>query len=202
MKCSISFFLLMSSFVFSGWEMADNVLVTRWGRQVTPENVWWEHPRPLMVRSQWQHLNGLWDYAITGKDHPQPTHWKGTILVPFCLESALSGVKGELAESEALWYHRTFSQTKRPGMRTLLHFEAVDYQATVWVNGVTVGSHVGGHLPFHFDITDAVKNGDNTLVVRVYDPTSDPFQLKGKQTLNPRGIWYTAVSGIWQTVWL
>lgn len=202
MKCSILSFLLLVSCVFSGWEISDSVLVTRWGRQVTPENAWWEYPRPQMVRSQWQNLNGLWDYAIVGKDDPRPSGWQGRILVPFCLESALSGVKGTLTGDEALWYHRSFSQTKRSDTRTLLHFEAVDYETTVWVNGVKVGSHVGGHIPFHFDITEALQNGDNELVVRVYDPTSEPFQLKGKQTLNPRGIWYTAVSGIWQTVWL
>lgn len=193
---------LISSAAFSNWKIPDNALMTRWGRQVTPETVWRQYPRPQMVRSQWHNLNGLWDYAIVDKSSALPTAWQGKILVPFSLESVLSGVKGKLGQEEALWYRLFFSHTKSSGMRILLHFEAVDYETTVWVNGAEVGSHIGGHVPFSFDITQAVRNGDNELLVRVIDSTSDRFQLKGKQTLNPQGIWYTAVSGIWQTVWL
>ena len=177
-------------------------LITTWGEEVTAENVWTEYPRPQLTRENWTNLNGHWDYAITSAEVQQtPDQWTGKILVPFCLESKLGGVQRMLDIGEALWYHRTFTATPKADHRTLLNFEAVDYRCAVLVNGQKVGEHQGGNNPFSVDATAVVKNGSNELVVRVEDET-EGFQLRGKQVLNPHGIWYTQVSGIWQTVWL
>jgi hypothetical protein len=177
-------------------------LITTWGEAVTAENAWTEYPRPQLVRENWQNLNGYWDYAVTGEDVRQtPEQWQGQILVPYCLESRLGGVQRLLDATEALWYRRTFTVSPAAEQRTLLHFEAVDYRCEVFVNGRSVGSHQGGNTPFCFDITDALQDGPNELLVRVEDDT-EAWQLRGKQVLNARGIWYTQVSGIWQTVWL
>ena len=177
-------------------------LITSWGEAVTPDNVWQEYPRPQLVRNGWQNLNGHWDYAITAiEDRGTPAEWAGKILVPFCLESRLGGVQRLLDASEALWYRRSFEIEPSPARRTLLNFEAVDYRCEVFVNGRLVGSHQGGNTPFWFDISEAVRSGRNELIVRVEDET-EGWQLRGKQVLDPRGIWYTRVSGIWQTVWL
>jgi Glycosyl hydrolases family 2/Glycosyl hydrolases family 2, sugar binding domain/Glycosyl hydrolases family 2, TIM barrel domain len=177
-------------------------LVTSWGSQVNSENVWAEYPRPQLRRSKWDNLNGQWDYAITEQDQNlAPNVWAGKILVPFCLESKLSGVGRLLLETEALWYRRTFNATPSPSERLLLHFEAVDYECEAFVNGKSVGKHRGGNTPFSFDISSAIQLGENTLVLRVDDDT-EKYQLRGKQVFNAHGIWYTQVSGIWQTVWL
>lgn len=177
-------------------------LITQWGETVTAENAWTEYPRPQMRRDNWTNLNGQWDYAITpAKQKNAPQKWQGKILVPFSLESRLSGVQRLLDASEALWYRRTFEATRRTGKFLMLNFEAVDYRCEVFVNGKSVGKHQGGNTPFSFEITSALESGRNELVVRVEDDTEE-FQLRGKQTLNARGIWYTQVSGIWQTVWL
>ncbi len=177
-------------------------LITKWGKQVTAENVWQEYPRPQMSRENWLNLNGEWDYAITPRNQSeQPTQWDGKILVPFALESKLSGVQRILSDEQSLWYHRSIDVTPAAGKRTLLNFEAVDYRCDVFVNGKKVGSHQGGNVPFGFDITDALALGSNEIVVRVDDNTED-FQLRGKQSINPQGIFYTQVSGIWQTVWM
>jgi hypothetical protein len=177
-------------------------LLTQWGAGVTPENAWREYPRPALARQQWLNLNGHWDYAITARDATAvPEQWNGQILVPFALESRLSGVQRLLDASEALWYHRQFELPASPNRRTLLNFEAVDYRCRVWVNGTEVGGHTGGNTPFSFDVTAAARPGSNTLIVRVEDDT-EGYQLSGKQRLNPEGIWYTQVSGIWQSVWL
>lgn len=177
-------------------------LTTEWGEKVTPENAWQEYPRPQLVREQWTNLNGHWDYAITSETvQDKPAKWNGKILVPYCLESKLGGVQRLLGTDEALWYHRTFTAQPKSGKSTLLNFEAVDYRCQVWVNDQLVGGHQGGNVPFSLDITKAIKSGENHVVVRVEDET-EGFQLNGKQTLSPRGIWYTQVSGIWQTVWL
>lgn len=177
-------------------------LVTRWGEAVTPENAWTEYPRPQLQRERWTNLNGNWDYAITSVQQSEfPTQWKGRILVPYCLESKLGGVQRLLDATEALWYRRTFRTSVDKNRRTLLNFEAVDYRCEVFVNGVAVGKHTGGNTPFTFDVTEALRDGENQLTVRVEDET-EKFQLRGKQTLKARGIWYTRVSGIWQTVWL
>ena len=176
-------------------------LVTKWGKNVTPENAWTEYPRPQLRRNHWTNLNGNWNYAVTSRDETSaPDQWDGTILVPYCLESKLGGVQRLLDATEALWYHRTF-RVKKLDKQLRLNFEAVDYRCEVFVNGQSVGKHVGGNTPFAFDITKAVREGDNELVVRVEDAT-EQWQLRGKQVINARSIWYTQVSGIWQTVWL
>lgn len=176
-------------------------MMTQWGSQVTPTNAWREYPRPQMERAEWLNLNGLWEYAVTPKDAAQPTEWQGRILVPYALESTLSGVGKLLQPDQALWYRQTLQHQARPGHRVILNFEAVDYHSTLWVNGKLQGEHVGGNTAFSFDITDALKPELNEVVVRVFDTTGGA-QLRGKQVLDPNGIWYTRVSGIWQTVWL
>ncbi len=176
-------------------------LRTSWGEKVNAENAWREYPRPQMKRENWLNLNGLWDYAITdNKQSETPEEMEGQILVPYALESQLSGVQRLLQPTEALWYKRSVELSPASGKRILMHFEAVDYDCELRVNGISQGTHRGG-TPFYFDITDAVNEGDNELLLRVEDPTDD-WQLRGKQVLEPRGIWYTRVSGIWQTVWL
>ncbi|MFK8113895.1 MAG: family 43 glycosylhydrolase [Rubripirellula sp.] len=177
-------------------------LLTQWGSEVKPENAWTEYPRPQLRRERWTNLNGHWQYAITpAKQVAPPTDWSGNILVPYCLESKLGGVERLLDATEALWYRRSLDLSVEPGKQVLLNFEAVDYRCEVFVNGRSVGKHQGGNTPFAINVTDALNAGQNTLLVRVEDETEE-FQLRGKQTLNARGIWYTQVSGIWQTVWL
>jgi hypothetical protein len=181
-------------------------LKTRWAEQVNPENPLPEYPRPQMVRTEWQNLNGLWDYAITPLTEAQPEEWQGKILVPFAVESALSGVGKTLQPDECLWYRCVFSAPAGNAWQNgavLLHFDAVDWQCEVWLNGINLGVHTGGYLPFSFEIQKAWQvDRPNELIVRVVDPTDAGMQERGKQVLNPSGIWYTAVSGIWQTVWL
>lgn len=173
------------------------------GEKVTPENAWTEYPRPQLKRPNWVNLNGLWDYAITGANtRKMPEKAEGKILVPFAVEAPLSGVERAFTPEDALWYRREFTHEIAEGNRLHLNFEAVDYHCTLWVNGKETGSNRGGNLPFTFDITDALEPGKNEIVLRVTDATDSAYQLHGKQRLNPRGIWYTPVSGIWQTVWL
>ncbi|MCC9601350.1 glycoside hydrolase family 2 [Stieleria sp. JC731] len=180
----------------------ESELITTWGEQLTADDTWTEYPRPQMQRGDWTNLNGNWDYTIADADQTQlPSEWAGEILVPFCLESKLGGVQRLLHESESLWYHRGFQVDSTENKRTLLNFEAVDYRCEVFVNGQSIGKHVGGNTPFTLDATKAVKVGDNELVVRVEDDT-EAWQLRGKQVLNANGIWYTQVSGIWQSVWM
>jgi beta-galactosidase/beta-glucuronidase len=187
------------------WKPAAGPLMTKWAKDVSAKNAHKEYPRPQMVRDEWQNLNGLWNYAITTKDATTaPTQWEGKILVPFPIESALSGVMQRVYETNRLWYARKFEVPKKwSGKRVLLNFGAVDWDATVFVNGKEVGKHQGGYDAFTCDITDALNaNGDNQLVVSVWDPSDAGPQPRGKQVRNPHGIWYTPSSGIWQTVWL
>ncbi len=192
------------------WQPITGHIMTRWAKEVTPENVWPEYPRPQLVRADWLNLNGLWQYDIRDKVAELPASMdikfdsSGEILVPFPVESALSGVKRPLLPTQHLWYKRTFTvPTGWLGQKLLLHFGAVDWEATVWVNGQQVGTHRGGYTPFSFEISEQVRfSGENELVVAVWDPTDTHGQERGKQVLNPKNIWYTAVSGIWQTVWL
>ena len=188
----------------SAYKPAGNNIMTTWGENIDPADVWREYPRPIMQRSEWQNLNGLWDYAIVGADASDPIGYQGEILVPFCAESALSGVGKEVGSDNALWYRRTFTVPKSWRDRNImLNFGAVDWQADVWVNGAKVGSHTGGYTPFSLDITPALNaKGDNELVVRVWDPTDLGPQPRGKQVAKPELIWYTPVTGIWQTVWI
>lgn len=184
------------------WQPAGDRIRTAWSEEIDPQNVLPEYPRPQMVRSEWKNLNGLWNYAIRPLGE-QPAAFDGEILVPFAVESSLSGVGERLGSKNELWYERTFEiSPKWNGKRILLHFGAVDWKADVWVNGISVGSHTGGYTPFSFDITAALAKRENTLRVRVWDPTDEGYQPRGKQVNNPNGIWYTPVSGIWQTVWL
>ncbi len=195
-------FLFIAVPLHADWKPAPGPLLTKWGKELKPDAVWQEYPRPQLTRPDWQNLNGLWDFAITAKDAKQPEKWDGQILVPFCVESSLSGVGKALGAEKALWYHRTFSPPKIDKQRLLLNFGAVDWQTTVHLNGKTF-THEGGFDPFSFDITDAIKaDGVQELVIRVWDPTEKGSQPVGKQLGNPHGIWYTPVSGIWQTVWL
>jgi hypothetical protein len=188
---------------FAQWRPADSPLTTEWAADLNPENAWREYPRPQMVRTQWTNLNGLWDYAIVARDAERPESWEGKILVPFAVESSLSGVKKPVSPEQRLWYRRMFARPElADGGHALLHFGAVDWQCTVWVNGQQVGEHSGGFDPFTLDVTNALRDGENELVVAVWDPTDSSYQPRGKQVLRPQGIWYTAVTGIWQTVWL
>ena len=188
------------------WKIPENSMLTRWGKSVSPSDAWTEYPRPGLTRTEWTNLNGLWDYAVvdansTSEARRFPNRPDGKILVPFAIESPLSGVGHLLKPGEVLWYRRSFEYQSRPGRRLLLHFEAVDYQADVYVSGKHVGSHTGSSDPFTIDITDRCQPGRNELTVRVVDKTGRD-QTVGKQKLKPKGIYYTRVSGIWQTVWL
>lgn len=176
---------------------------TQWSEQVNPDNVLPEYPRPIMERTEWKNLNGLWDYAIIEKGKHSPSVFDGKILVPFAVESSLSGVGKTVGAEKELVYRRSFDvPSSWKGKRVLLHFGAVDWRTDVWVNEVKVGSHTGGFTPFSFDITEALQGKNNTLMVKVWDPTDKGYQPRGKQVSRPEGIWYTPVTGIWQTVWL
>ena len=195
--------LALCSSTFAQWKPAGDKIKTSWGEQLDPKNVLPEYPRPIMERNDWKNLNGLWKYAITPKGTPAPAAYQGDILVPFAVESSLSGVGKMINEKEELWYQRTFDVPSAwRGKQILLHFGAVDWKAEVWVNDVKVGEHTGGFTPFYFDITSVLNKGNNDLVVKVWDPSDRGEQPRGKQIANPHGIWYTPVTGIWQTVWL
>ncbi len=204
LNCALLSILITSVSFAADWKPAKGPLLTKWAKDVKPSKVLPEYPRPQMVREDWQNLNGLWDYAITAKDAPRPTQWAGKILVPFPIESALSGVMKRVTENERLWHKRTFEVPRGwRGKRVLLNFGAVDWDATVFVNGKEVGKHQGGYDGFSCDITDALKAKDeNEIVVSVWDPTDAGPQPRGKQVRKPGSIWYTPTSGIWQTVWL
>ena len=177
---------------------------TRWAADVTPDHVLPEYPRPQMVRPAWSSLNGLWNYQISSRDVVRATAWDGKILVPFPVQSQLSGVQRAVADDERLWYGRSFrAPAMKRGERLLLHFGAVDWQTTVWLNQSMVCEHRGGYDPFTCDITDALRaTDDQEIKLSVSDPTDRGPQPRGKQVRDPKGIWYTAVTGIWQTVWL
>ncbi len=178
-------------------------LLTRWAAEVTDDRVLPDYPRPDLVRRDWRNLNGPWEYAIRDRGADRPASFDGTILVPFPVQSRLSNVARAVKDTERLWYRRTLRAPSASDRRWLLHFGAVDWEATVWVNGRRIGDHRGGYDPFTFDITDALRpDGDQELVVSVWDPTDRGEQPRGKQVLEPKSIWYTAVTGIWQTVWL
>ena len=189
---------------FAQWKPVGDKIKTPWGEQLDPNNVLAEYPRPIMERQEWKSLNGCWKYAITSKGDTEPTTYQGEILVPFAVESALSGVGKTVTEHQELWYQRTFNiPSSWRSKQILLHFGAVDWKAEVWVNDVKVGEHTGGFTPFYFDITSVLnKKGDNQLIVKVWDPSDRGEQPRGKQVEKPGGIWYTPVTGIWQTVWL
>ena len=186
------------------WKPAGDKLMTTWGEQLNPQNVLPEYPRPNMERADWKNLNGEWEYAILPKGEVEPERFDGKILVPFAVESALSGVQKRVGDQHELWYKRSFTvPTAWRGKDVLLNFGAVDWIADVFVNDVLIGSHTGGYTPFSLNITPYLNGkGEQKLVVRVWDPTDRGYQPRGKQVNDPNGIWYTPVTGIWQTVWL
>ena len=188
----------------AAWHPSNAPLMTRWAAEVSPTNVLPDYPRPQLVRLNWMNLNGLWDYAITAAAVTNTPAFAGKILVPFPVESALSGVMKHFDENSKLWYHRIFAIPESwRGQRVRLHFGAADWQCEVWVNDRYIGQHQGGYDSFTFDITDALHwHGPEDVVVVVTDPTDDGDQPRGKQSRNPEGIFYTSTSGIWQTVWL
>ena len=186
----------------SSWAPLQEHILTPWASQVDPRNPLPEYPRPQLERGNWQSLNGLWDYAIGPKEGEKPAP-EGKILVPFAVESALSGVGRHITADEALWYSTTFSVPRKWRKQQIwLNFQAVDWSAEVWVNGQKAGEHSGGYTAFSFNITPYLVKGKQQLVVKVLDATDNDEQPRGKQVSNPEGIWYTPVSGIWQTVWL
>jgi hypothetical protein len=190
---------------FFQWNVPEGHLITRWCDDINPEKPLPEYPRPQLRRDLWLNLNGIWDYAIRPKEKTVDTY-DGKILVPFPIESILSGVNKKLKPSQVLWYRRSFFLPKEWNTEKksiLIHFGAVDWQATVWVNNKKIGNHRGGYTPFTFEISEYIKcEHSNEVVVKVCDPTDEGEQERGKQALKPNEIWYTAVSGIWQTVWL
>jgi beta-galactosidase/beta-glucuronidase len=185
------------------WKPAQGPLMTRWASDVSPDKVHAEYPRPRMVRKDWLNLNGVWEFGDAAENEPPPFGklLSERIMVPFPMESALSGV---MRQSERVWYRRTFQLPGRWSRQDVwLHFGAVDWEATVYFNGRKLGTHRGGYTPFSFDITkDLRPAGPQELIVQVFDPTDKGDQPRGKQVLNPEGIWYTSSTGIWQSVWL
>ena len=177
-------------------------LKTRWADEAMCDLPLPEYPRPQMVREDWVNLNGMFDFAITG-DIDWCDEYTDEIRVPFAVESCLSGICKRISAKDRLWYRKkiTLPETFK-GKRTLLHFGAVDWECKVYINKKEVGSHIGGYCPFTIDITDALTDGENELVVRVYDPTDEGWQNRGKQASESHGFWYTSTSGIWQTVWM
>lgn len=205
----IALFSLIATMSYSSyaeWKPAPAPLTTEWGSKVTPDNVHQEYPRPQLVRPEWKNLNGLWEIAVgegeaSGLHSDIPTSFPQQILVPFPIESSLSGV-GKRANHA--WYKRTFEIPKDwADKKIFLNFEAVDYESAVYVNGQKVGTHKGGYDPFSFDITSHLKNsGPQEVMVAVFDPTDKGTQPRGKQVDKPHGIWYLPSTGIWQSVWL
>ncbi|WP_102408197.1 glycoside hydrolase family 2 protein [Parabacteroides bouchesdurhonensis] len=186
------------------WKPAGDKIKTQWAEQVNPKNVLPEYPRPQMERADWVNLNGEWDYAIKPIGEVEPTSFDGKILVPFAVESSLSGVQKEVGDKNELWYKRSFSiPSAWKNKNIMLNFGAVDWKADVYVNDILIGSHKGGFTPFSFNISPYLNGSNNQkLVVRVWDPSDKGYQPRGKQVSNPESIWYTPVTGIWQTVWL
>lgn len=178
-------------------------LKTRWAEAAMCDLPHPEYPRPQMVRDCWMNLNGFFDFSITDKKAEWCDEYEDSIRVPFAVESCLSGICKRVSKDNALWYRKKFTLGKEfTGKRIILHFEAVDWETKVYVNGIKVGEHIGGYCPFSFDITDMLKDGENELTVRAWDPTDEGWQNRGKQASESHGFWYTSPSGIWQTVWL
>jgi Glycosyl hydrolases family 2, sugar binding domain/Glycosyl hydrolases family 2/Glycosyl hydrolases family 2, TIM barrel domain len=199
----IGIFLFQETTAQTAWKIAGEKISTNWAAMVDYKHPLPEYPRPQMQRNNWVNLNGLWDYAIKPVAEKIPTVYDGKILVPYPVESALSGVAGEVGKDNCLWYRTKFIAPKiGKDKRLLLHFGAVDWQSTIYINGKELSTHKGGFDPFHIDITEHLKKGQQELQVRVWDPTDEGPQPRGKQVKNPNSIWYTPVTGIWQTVWL
>ncbi len=186
------------------WKPAGDKIKTVWAEKIDPQNVLPEYPRPIMERAEWLNLNGLWDYSIIPVNSSKPSAYEGKILVPFAVESSLSGVQRTVGKDSVLWYKRSFTiPPKWKNKNVLLNFGAVDWRAEVWINDIKIGMHEGGYVPFSFNITPfLISSGTQQIIVKVWDPTNDGPQPRGKQKINPDGIWYTPVTGIWQTVWI
>lgn len=194
---------ILSTGLVAQWKPAGDKLKTEWGAKIDHENALPEYPRPIMEREQWKNLNGLWAYAIRPKGKVLPSSFDGKILVPFAVESSLSGVMKEVGSNNELWYRTQFTiPSEWKGKDILLHFGAVDWRAEIWLNDIKIGQHEGGYTPFSFDISPFLEDGKQTIIVKVWDPTDEGPQPRGKQVKKPEGIWYTPVTGIWQTVWL
>ncbi len=186
------------------WKIAGDKILSPWAEKVNPAAPLPEYPRPQLVRSEWKNLNGLWDYSVTSVTTTKPLSYKGKILVPFAIESALSGVKQNVGKDSILWYRTTFMlPSSMRGKNVLLHFGAVDWESDIYINGIKAGNHQGGYDPFTFNITPYINKGNKQILeIRVWDPCDKGPQPRGKQVSRPGSIWYTSVTGIWQTVWL
>jgi len=199
-------FVLVNTLVGSSqnWSPVGDKIKTQWAEKVNPSNPLPEYPRPIMVREQWLNLNGLWNYSILPVGSPIPTTFDGKILVPYPVESSLSGVQKTVGEENELWYNRVFTiPSAWKGKKVQLNFGAIDWKADIWINDVKIGTHKGGYTPFNLDITPYInKDKEQKLTIRVWDPSNKGFQPRGKQVTKPSGIWYTSVTGIWQTVWI
>ncbi len=194
----------LATFQFGKKEVEHEKMYTPWGEKLDADNVLREYPRPQMVRNSYINLNGFWKYAFLGReDRRHPAAYDGMILVPFSPEALLSGAGRQLQPDECLWYRRVFDNPlPKEGDRVILHFGAVDQVAEVYINGKRACRHIGGYLAFSCDITDLLFDGTNTLTVRVTDLSDTSWLSRGKQKLHPGGMFYTAQSGIWQTVWM
>ena len=202
-NATVLLFLCLGLSLSAQWKPAGEKIKTEWANKVNPKQVLPEYPRPIMERKEWKNLNGLWNYAIQEVGKSAPAKYDGQILVPFAVESSLSGVMKEVGAKNELWYNTTFNiESNWKGQNILLHFGAVDWKTEVWLNGVKIGSHTGGYTPFSFDITPFIAGTTQQLTVKVWDPSNEGTQPRGKQVKNPEGIWYTPVTGIWQTVWI
>ena len=202
-NATVLLFLCLGLSLSAQWKPAGEKIKTEWANKVNPKLVLPEYPRPIMERKEWKNLNGLWNYAIQEVGKSAPSKYDGQILVPFAVESSLSGVMKEVGAKNELWYNTTFNiESNWKGQNILLHFGAVDWKTEVWLNGVKIGSHTGGYTPFSFDITPFITGTTQQLTVKVWDPSNEGTQPRGKQVKNPEGIWYTPVTGIWQTVWI
>jgi hypothetical protein len=202
-KLALLFLLGFVGTTQAQWKPQGTKLKTIWAEKVDPNAVLPEYPRPIMQREEWKNLNGLWNYAIQEVGKEIPKKYDGKILVPFAVESSLSGVMKEVGAKNELWYETNFSVPANwKSKNILLHFGAVDWKTEIWVNGIKIGSHTGGYTPFTFDITPFLSSKTQNLTIKVWDPSNEGPQPRGKQVKNPEGIWYTPVTGIWQTVWI
>ena len=192
-------------------------LFTPWGQELDSNHVWEEHPSPQFARTAYTTLNGVWDCTFVEGVHnpaddmmsvvksakrPHAGDYDLQIVVPFSPEAPLSGVNRQLQPNEFLWYRRFFDEPKlTAGQRLILHFQAVDFACAVYVNDALAGVHVGGYEPFCFDVTDCLVGSQNELCVCLVDPSEQGGHLRGKQRFDRGDIWYTAQSGVWQSVW-
>lgn len=200
----LSVLILSSKNNAQNWSPVTGKIMTEWAVKVNPDKPLPHYPRPQMVRGNWQNWNGLWQYSIQPASRQNlPGVFNGNILVPYAIESALSGVGKGVGKDSVLWYKKSLNMAKPGGgQQVLLHFGAVDWRCDVYINGTKAGSHAGGFDPFYINITKYLKKGNKQdIMICVWDPTDDGPQPRGKQVNKPEGIWYTPVTGIWQTVW-